>query len=64
MPENRSDRHSSGVIRLSPLLDKEVRRIAEQTRQPISQVLNTLVLYALDHVKLKPVNLCEMKFDD
>lgn len=51
-------------MRLSATLDKEIRMIAEQTRQPISQVLNTLVLYALDHMHLEPVKLCEMKFDE
>ena len=59
-----SDRHAGGVIRLSPLLDKEVRSIAEKTRQPISQVLNTLVLYALDHMKLEPVKQYEIKFEE
>ena len=59
-----ADRHGAGVVRLSATLDKEIRIIAEQTRQPISQVLNTLVLYALDHMHLEPVKLCEMKFDE
>ena len=59
-----SDRHTTGVVRLSSTLDKEIRHIPEQTRQPISQVLNTLVLYALDHMHLEPVKLCEMKFDE
>lgn len=59
-----ADRHTSGVIRLSPLLDKEVRKIAEQTQQPISQVLNTLVLYALDHAGLKPVKQYELIFKE
>lgn len=63
MPKT-SDGHATGVVRLSATLDKEIRYIAEQTRQPISQVLNTLVLYALDHMTLKPVKLCEMKFDE
>lgn len=58
------DRHVAGVIRLSSLLDKEVRTIAEKTQQPISQVLNTLVLYALDHMKLKTITICEMQFDE
>lgn len=59
-----SDSHTAGVVRISSTLDKEIRHIAEQTRQPISQVLNTLVLYALDHMRLEPVKLCEMKFDE
>ena len=56
------DGHSTGLIRLSTTLDKQVREIAEQTRQPITQVMNALVLYALDHVVLKPVKVCEMSF--
>lgn len=58
------DRHASGVIRLSPLLDAKVREIAEMTRQPISQTLNMLVLYALDNVEVKPVKVYEMKFKE
>lgn len=59
-----SGSHSAGVVRLSPTLDKQVREIAAQTHQPISQVLNALVLYALDHVQLKPVKVCEMSFKE
>lgn len=59
-----SDRHATGVVRISPLLDKEVRTIADQLNQPISQVLNTLVLYALDHVEMKPVKRYEMIFKE
>lgn len=60
----KSDAHVSGVIRLSGTLDRQVREIAQQTRQPISQVLNTLVLYALDHMVLKQVTLCKMTFKE
>lgn len=63
MPKT-ADGHAAGVVRLSATLDKEIRFIAEQTRQPISQVLNTLVLYALDHMHLEPVIQREMKFDE
>lgn len=59
-----NDRHAAGVIRLSATLDKEVRNIADQLNLPISQVLNTLVLYALDHVELKPVKRYEMIFKE
>ena len=60
----KKDGHASGVVRLSPLLDAKVREIAEQTQQPISQTLNTLVLYALDHLVVKPVKVYEMKFKE
>lgn len=63
MPSSK-DRHTASVVRLSPLLNAKVREIAEQTQQPISQTLNTLVLYALDHVEVRLVKVYEMKFKE
>lgn len=60
----KKDGHASGVVRLSPLLDAKVREIAEKTQQPISQTLNTLVLYALDHMEVQPVKVYVMKFKE
>jgi len=59
-----SDKHATGLVRLSPTLDKKVREIAEQTHQPIAQVMNELLLYALDHVVLKPIKVYGMSFKE
>lgn len=57
-----ADRHIAGNIRLAPNLDREVRKIADMTRRPISQVLNDLVSYALEHAEVKPVQLYDIHF--
>ena len=59
---NATDRHAAGNIRLSAQLDRKVRKIADMTRRPISQVLNELVAYALEHAEVKPVQLYDISF--
>lgn len=59
-----ADRHIAGNIRLAPNLDREVRKIADMTRRPISQVLNELVEYALEHTEVKPVQLYDISFKE
>lgn len=59
-----ADRHIAGNIRLAPKLDREVRQIADMTRRPISQVLNELVEYALEHAEVKPVQLYDISFKE
>lgn len=57
-------KHPNGVIQLDKQLDREVRRIAEMTRTPISRVLNELVSYALNNCQLKPVQLYSLNFKE
>lgn len=64
MDGRKGEKHHSGVVRLNGKLEKDVRRLAEMTRKPISMVLNELVRYALEHVSVRPVQLYDFDFDE
>jgi hypothetical protein len=64
MDGRKGEKHRSGVVRLNWKLEKDVRRLAEMTRKPISMVLNELVRYALEHVSVRPVQLYDFDFDE
>jgi hypothetical protein len=64
MDGRKEEKHHSGVVRLNGKLEKDVRRLAEMTRKPISRVLDELVRYALDHVSVRPVQLYDFVFDE
>lgn len=64
MDGRKGEKHHSGVVRLNGKLEKDVRRLAEMTRKPISMVMNELVRYALEHVSVRPVQLYDFDFDE
>lgn len=64
MDGRKGEKHHSGVVRLNGKLEKDVRRLAEMTRKPISRVLDELVRYALEHVSVRPVQLYDFDFDE
>lgn len=51
------------VFKLKQETDQKIRELARKTRAPMSEVLEELIAFALEHARLEPVQLYEIRFE-
>lgn len=57
-------KQNSGVMRVDKDVEEAIRDLAAKTRRSAAQILSELARYGLQHTRLEPVQLYDIRFDE